>query len=265
LPLEYNYTVEVGSYLDPRRMENGMPNQRFVIFAHTRTGSYNLVSLLDSHPQIDCHGELLQPVGPPFSRHTSIIGQMEDRYHSFEYRRLHYEGFLEHVFKRSDCIVGFKLIAIQHMPAMVYCIMEPTIKVIYVYRDNLLAAYSSEQIAKKTGQNMVKTDDTVKRVKVVFDAKEFETRRQARESRHELYMELLKRSGSDYLTLEYNELVLRKTQNDILTFLSASRVDLNTSYRKRNTNDIVARYSNPDEVRSHLLEIGRPNWAMEGD
>jgi hypothetical protein len=243
-----------------------MPSQRFVIFAHTRTGSYHLVSLLDSHPQIDCHGELLQrdpPVERRPSGHLSIIGQMEDRYHSFEYRRLHYEGFLEDVFKHSDRIVGFKLIAGQHDPAMVYCIMEPTIKVIYLYRDNLLAAYSSEQIAKKTGQNLVKINWMLKRAKVVFDAKVFEGRRRARESRHKLYMELLKRSGSDYLILEYNELARRKTQNDILAFLSAPSAELKSSYQKRNTDDIVARYSNPDEVRSHLLEIGRPDWAME--
>lgn len=39
--------------------------QRFLIVSLQRTGSTWLVEMLDSHPQIGCHDELLRRMVPP--------------------------------------------------------------------------------------------------------------------------------------------------------------------------------------------------------
>ncbi|MEM7315620.1 MAG: hypothetical protein AAF497_20975, partial [Planctomycetota bacterium] len=158
----------------------------------------------------------------------------------------------------SEGINGYKLIAGQHEPAMVYAIMEPGIKVIYLYRDNVLATYSSELLAKLSRKNSKNLGGEAGDLKALFNPSEFEKRCRSRASRHMLYSELLKRSRKDYFVIEYKELQSREKRAALLDFLGAAPdVELKAQSTKRNSSDIIGRFSNPDDVREHLEKIER--------
>jgi hypothetical protein len=245
-------------------------SQPFVILGHTRTGSNHLATLLNSHPDIECHGELLKPVGPPFSEFLNVIERMDARYQDPDYRRDNYEDFIKDYFRLSDGVIGFKLIVGQHNPSTAFCMLEPTIKVIYLYRENLLAVYSSEKLAKQGDQERsgpLKVGQTAIHRTTRFSKQEFEPRRQARANRHEFCYEILRRARdeSTLLTLEYNELRRPSLNQDLLKFLSASGAeDLTPMCQKQNSDDILSRFSNPDDVTQYLEEIGRLDWIREG-
>ncbi|MEM7191818.1 MAG: hypothetical protein AAF405_02940, partial [Pseudomonadota bacterium] len=199
------------------------------------------------------------------SGHTSVISGMDECYHDFKYRRQHYETFLKEFYRTSPRRIGYKLIASQHDAAMVYSIFEPSIKVIYLYRENILATYSSEQIAKATGQDRVDVGSDVIESKAVFEPVEFRKRCRARLARHDLYLELLKRSRKRYFVLEYQELQSPEKRRQLLEFLGVEpKFELVSQYVKRNSGDIVSRFANPDDVMNSLQEMGRLEWAVEG-
>jgi hypothetical protein len=113
----------------------------FVILTTGRTGSTWLCHLLDSHPQICCHVELLNATSPdPVAFHRS---EMTDPL-----------AFIAEVAAADpDRVVGFKLPwgGISQYPATLDLFADPTLKIIHVTRRDRLAQYFSIQRAERTG------------------------------------------------------------------------------------------------------------------
>lgn len=112
-----------------------MKSSNFVIVAHARSGSQMLISLLDSHPFIDCSGE-------KFNRKNQ------------EECDFHYAEYIAPMANNPSTITGFKLSyplrTGKRNDIWSKIRSNKQVKVIHLYRSNLLRAYLSWAIATKT-------------------------------------------------------------------------------------------------------------------
>ncbi len=125
-----------------------MPNE-FVVFCEARTGSYSLVSRLNSCPDIVCHGEIFKRdriEAPPF--HLGRLERKTVRARNAEPLEFIAELRAINRFKH----VGFKLFN-HHLtwaPAAVAYLTSPEVKKVVLYRDPP-EVYASSLRARSTG------------------------------------------------------------------------------------------------------------------
>lgn len=246
--------------------------QRFVILTAPRSGSNMLVSILDAHPQITCFGELMRKTAPDMARDgyrgaLKALSRVDPRFRDDEVRFNEAAAFLDEAFTKlaSSSIVGFKLMLAQHKDLMRQLIDDPTWTKIVLRRANTLAAYSSEKIAKITGQGSVREGTEVKRAKALFEPKPFGRFMKRRKQQYEGVYSRLEASSQTYLDLEYLELVSGDGVRRILDFLGA---DPNRAAPprtiKRNPSNLLERFENPDDVACYLRNNGLSEWQSEG-
>ena len=116
------------------------PETRFVIIANPRTGTNNLIDLLNSHPDILCHREV-------FHRDTVYLidGTRDDL---ITKRNKNPINFLRELYEGCpNRACGFKIFMGHDDAVMQNVLRDTTIKKIILYRPNLLAVHSSEKIA----------------------------------------------------------------------------------------------------------------------
>ena len=156
--------------------------QKFIILSTARSGSNYLVSLLNSHSQIHCFGEVINPtfVDLTYPGYDPKPGYSPEGL--LEFRSRHPLRFInEIVFQKYDCTinaVGLKIFY-HHTRIKIlnviwsYLINMPNLKILHLKRKNLLKCYLSDIIAQKT--NVWKIYDprhTTKDVRVELDPEE---------------------------------------------------------------------------------------------
>jgi LPS sulfotransferase NodH len=221
--------------------------KRFVLFSTPRSGSSHIVSLLDSHPEITCLGEL-------FNLNGAVLRDlgMKSKKMAWTVGTAPLE-FLQKVVDLHDAkhnckpLLGFKMM-LHHDPRVVDFILEQMDwKVIVLERQNKLAQWSSMKMAMDTGEWSANKGDApvAEQPKVVFDARNFEQycfRMTAK------YESIYHRLGSrPYLRLFCEEIDQR--HRDILEYLEvdATLADQLDSRRERqNPSDIRDRIKNYD-------------------
>lgn len=231
-----------------------MEPTKFVIYCAPRTGSYHLMSLLDSAPDIICHGELFKP-------------------QRIELRPTHKERFAAMPPCRRDakpmpflCQVraldpdrhfGFKLFR-QHLgrvKPLRRLLRGGGWKTIALYRDPV-EVYASLLRAKETQRWTNRKDDRPDykspAVKVHFTPKSFE--RFARN--YGSFVKTIARfSGKpDWLAVRYDQLNDSATQQVMLTFLgsTASPDQLSSDYEKQYDLPITEAFDNWEEFTGHI-------------
>ena len=221
-------------------IKNGIPfcgsrnYSKFIILSRSRTGSNFLLSLLNSHPNIDCYGELF----------------------------LHLRGkdsleIWKRIFKkhpgRIKC-VGFKLFYYHPVDSddkKVWNLIEgdPQIKIIHLKRKNLLRTILSRKIAEKTKiwkENSTKTFIPPKEKAVKLSHVEclnefnkiraWENEADARFSKHAIF------------EIYYEDLVHQRdvVMNDVYSFLNLKKHQPYTDLRKQNKEgfqDLILNYN----------------------
>ncbi|MCF8069622.1 MAG: hypothetical protein K9L30_13645 [Desulfobacterales bacterium] len=243
-------------------------NINFVIIASQRTGSNMLVSALENHPHVRCHGELFRRENVKMSGALKILKLLTANFQSVEYRDTHYKEYLEAVNEKDGkgFLFGFKLMFNQSEQAMNWLIQEPRIKKVLLFRENLLAMYASHQIAKATGQGAVRVGGEVRQAKVAFNPKHFKRFLKNHTKRYkEAKKQLKKRPASEWIEVGYPEICKIEKIAGVMEFLGvdANIAPIIISTVKRNSNNIVERFINPDAVIEHLKTIDRMAWAEE--
>lgn len=242
-------------------------SKKFVILATPRTGSNMLVSALNSHPQINCHGELFrknissQPIGS-----VKVINLVRKQFGDEKYRYNHPIEFLDDVIAASNnsAYTGFKLMLRQHRALVEELIKSDDYKKILLERSNLLAVYSSAKIAKITGQGDARRSATIRRAKIKFDVESFEKFCLRREKRYRNVKKLLNRAGQKFHKIEYNDLRTIKGLRKVLDFLEVDANEkLSIETRKRNNDSIIERFSNPEFVNDYLKNKELDDWCTE--
>lgn len=121
---------------------------RFVLITHPRCGSTYLATLLNSHPEVLCHGELFYGAEVFYA-----VGYRDGSLSlaSVEERDADPAGFLEKVWGTpfGNRAVGFKLVAGQHPGAFRGVFDAPGVRAIVLRRRNRLKKFVSALVAER--------------------------------------------------------------------------------------------------------------------
>src|SRR5204863_4584463 len=131
----------------------------FVIIASPRTGSTHLTALLHKHSDIICHGELFHPkMKNPLKRWQSSDQVPNGVNEMVELRKSDPKKFLRLVFSNDHGgkHVGFKIFNGHNNEILDELIADTSVKKVVLFRPNLLAVYSSSQIAHRIGERVIK-------------------------------------------------------------------------------------------------------------
>jgi hypothetical protein len=258
----------------------------FILFAQPRTGSTFVIDELSSHPDIVCYGALFGGNERLWNRShsNSLVGRLREslgpEWGSLQYRISNWRLLLEHLpkvprrvppeLRRAGVKVSsVNVVGVKHMmrgqnPILEGAAKDESINVVVLVRENCLASYSSELIVRVTGQSHAREKPNVRKAKAVFDEHEFQRYVDRSTRLNGKYAKLLAGADKRALFVTYNEIRAAEGINKVVEFLGCTPVE-NRSVRfvKRNSDDILSRFENADEVRRYLDEIGKPEWVDE--
>jgi len=243
---------------------------RFVIVTHQRSGSNMLVSMLDSHPEIKCFGELMRAT-PGWMRREGYRGalrtleKVDPIFREDHYRFSHPYEFVEAVFETARRkICGFKQHLDQNPAFLKQLIHDPGWNVLVLQRENSLAQYSSQKITQVTGQGSLPRGAKVIRATVEFKEREFVKFVNQKTKEWDGVFAALKAAGKSYLQVYYTELLSPQTATRMLEFLGVDPgVNIKPGTEKRNSSDILSRFTNQEAAAATLEKMGKLEWRRE--
>jgi LPS sulfotransferase NodH len=237
--------------------------RRFVVLTTPRTGSTHLAALLDSHPSIRCYPALFAKV-VDVRKWVSGIG---DEYADPEFRFRQALRFLDttEALTIDAAAVGWKLMISQdwRYELLSRLVAERSYQVIFLYRENLLAKFSSQMLAQKTGQGWAEQGHRIIRETLHFEPEEFSGYIERVTRQYDRARKAMKRLGCRFLEVEYRDLADDRTHKRLTEFLGFPYCELTSPNLKRNKSRVTERFDNPDEVRRFLELRNLSMWAEE--
>ncbi|MEZ5873903.1 MAG: sulfotransferase [Hyphomicrobiales bacterium] len=237
--------------------------QRFVMFAMPRTGSSWLRTILDSHPDITCYAALFRNRPWKKNEFNRLLEAPDPRFYEVDYRMANFEAALEAVFGSTPPIqhVGLKHMSGAQPKIRNYLASNPQFRKVVLRRDNLLAVYASNLLAKATGQGSVRRDVEMKISPIRFDRKEFA----AFSKRYErAYEDVRAVCAGELIEIEYNALRQGDDMRRLGEFFEVDTEQMTfDTTRKRGNDSIVDRFENPEDALSYLKDFDREQWAVE--
>ena len=241
-----------------------------------RTGSTMVTTTLNTHRDITCLNAIFGPRGwsnwrkqaernprnPIFRRMASLSSRWDDVDQRIaEMEKLH-EAIMG-LFPESSR-VGFK----HHMgpihrsaTARVIGLNLPTV---IVTRSNALAVFSSEMIAKATGQGVLRSGQSQRRAKVHFDTQEFAYFIPWWDTVYAHWETEVSNTGVRHMKIDYVEARTSAGMEQIVSFLNLAPNSLGQMPTlKRNSDSMLDRFSNPEEVEAFLRENDLEHWLIE--
>ena len=244
---------------------------RFVIIASARTGSNFLITQLSSHPDIFCHGDIFHPNQPflrwpgwPDERPPAEVNEFK------RLKNLPPRDLLERMYRLGfgRPHVGFKIFNGQNNEILSQLIRDPEVKKIVLWRNNVLARYASALAARQTGNyGLLKMSQIQDRVLVQFRPQTFRNHHDNYVAFYDRVLNELSVCGEPYWLLRYDELNCHPLLDGLAVFIGAEAGKMSRLAIKavRGPADVLARFSNPDEVADYLAKNGLQHWAHEGD
>ncbi len=241
----------------------------FVILSAPRSGSTHLVNLLCRHPEVACHGEVFGKKrvlfwGAGAERNKPLAEEL------FALRDADAEGFLERIFglNMGRTHVGFKIFEEHGRQIIDRLIDDVGIKKIFLYRGNILAAYSSSVVAKATGVWGTRQRSMLPEgLRAKFVAKRF---LKFHDRRVRFFRDTAGRtlsSGQQFYWLPYEQLNEPLCILNLLGFIGA-QPQLNAPgllEPKRSPTKVSERFENPEEVEAFLRERNLQHWIYEAE
>lgn len=262
-----------------------MTKSRFAVVASARSGSNLLVSMLNSHPQFLCHGEVFHRSGVRSFPPANILKELLEL-DPKAVRDKNPQKFVELVYalSRQRMAVGFKIFVNHEPKALDYLIQQTDTKLIVLDRENRLASYSSMKIGNQTGVWWEKKQDGSSKSKenkdtssnkatalesskdseaplISFDAEEFAS---YISSLDRSYARFDKAVGSrpNLMRCEYQELKASSMKSRLIKFLGGDPThELISGIVKQNPGRTIDRFANPKDVEEFLASIGKSGWA----
>ena len=241
---------------------------RFVILAAQRTGSYMLATALDALPGVCCHGELFRKNDKGVDADSAILGGIAPEFSDVEYRHRHHKAFLDAVDEATPAqLTGFKLMLRQAPEVQRSLVDEGVYRIILLDRPNVLALYSSHLIARSTGVGYMQKGDTAIVSTVEFDASDFRGFWRRYRKKYEEFDAMRQASARcRMIAVEYLDLLRGDAFRRVLDFLGVEAGGDLADYigtQKRNSSEILQRFSNPDAVTDCLRAAGKLEWCRE--
>ncbi len=232
----------------------------FAIVSVPRTGSSVLTAALRSHPDIFCQGEIFHP-----DADEHIFGEARCKV-DLSLRTRNPIVFVSDIlsFSEGRRWIGFKIFFGHNNDALAFILKNPAIKKIVLKRTNLLATYSSLELAKRTSVWNTRYGGNSGPPRLRFDRRAFQRYCQGIEDVYRYYETTLAESEQRYLTLEYDKHILNWDPTPVFRFLGAAQnTPVTTELKKVNSFDIVSRFENQADLLKFLRESGHEHWATE--
>ena len=212
----------------------------FVILCLGRSGSTHLVSLLDSHPEIRCFGELF----------TYQEGTLDEAYITSS--RSDPQDYVAHLTAPlTEKAVGFKLplSSIRAHPDALSLLEPPDLGMVRLRRLNLLALFVSRRLLASTRVPQSTRGDYGETTVVLDPKKTLAVLRRIEE--HERYLDELA-AGKPMFRITYEELVKGQRLDDIQRFLGVQPTALESPFRRIRNRPLAETVQNWSEVEDAL-------------
>lgn len=232
----------------------------FLIIGQARSGTTYVQTLLNSHPNVQCRGELfdawqIDDDGDKNTDPAAIRARDRDP-ETFLKQMLSGKGL---GWRRPKCI-GFKMLT-QHHPALLQRILpaHPEMALIYVTRVNKLAQFASDLQVKKTGQwTQTNLGGTPPQIEPAPYWAAAECNRL--ENEDFLLGQYLGSLPNPQIRLRYAQLHEAATVTSLLSLLGLPDRPLSSPLIKQGQNTVLDRFANADAIREHFEAIGRGDW-----
>ncbi len=223
---------------------------KFIIFGQGRSGSTLLKQLLNSHPEINCEGELLS---------------LDDRYinNSLMLKLVHHMPFLFFNYRKwisKNPVYGFTLLFYQYYPQkyMLNKLVEQGWKIILITRRDSLHQSLSHLVAKQTSVWHRRSDEKEKPAKVTIDPEEFQHWISVLIKRDTIISDLFK--GLDHFEVVYEndlsqESLWPESMSRVFDYLGTDNAPVKANLKKtyaRPYAEIVENYSELAEVYNQI-------------
>lgn len=236
---------------------------RFVAFGLARSGTTLLVRLLDSHEQILCMGEVLQPESSichplyPIPRYqlyreqstrSRLISKLAKDYGLRRYLDWLFETY------RNEA-VGFKLmlVQLQEFPQVADYMRKKQFRIIHIVRENLLKLHVSYARAQMT--DLWVSKKPVAQTQVKLAVRDLLDDLEDLEKQQQLQSQLISQMQLSHIELIYEKLAQDYGQAllPVLDFLGVDKkYKLNTELRKITSDDLKQVIENYQEVTDAL-------------
>lgn len=250
-------------------VDPALPEIPVVVLAAARTGSHLLLNLLNSTDRVFIDAEILNAqkisvfgADLPSDRadgldmlrgcdHVRFAKAMMTRSHHVDGRRL--DGIR---------VRGFKLFPQQSRAVLDWAFDTPEVRLVHLYRANLLAEFSS-YLAAQRDKCWVGGAQPEDRRPVAFDRARFE-RFVDMKARYldEVRRRLGERAGPS-IEVEYSR-IDRPCVNEVLSFLTGATSDAPfdaLGLKRQLAGRVIDRFANPEDVAASLEALGHPEWA----
>jgi len=228
-----------------------------------------LASALDALPGVACHGELFRKNDKAVEADLAIIRELDPAYADIDYRRRNHHDFLDVMVRQTPSdLTGFKLMLRQAPEVQQAIVSSGDYRIILLDRPNVLALYSSHRIARATGVGFKRKGETTVSPKVDFDAKDFRGFWRRYRKKYEVIDAQLRESKHcQAIAVNYLDLLHGDAFGGVVDFLGLQAEDTAFSKyigtQKRNSSEILQRFSNPDSVVEYLGEVDKQDWCRE--
>ncbi len=236
---------------------------KFIILSAPRSGFTALTRMLNTHPDVCCHGL------PLFRNARHASGLRPEAAAALDLSKVEADplAFCHDVldFSHGPKAVGFK---IWHngdpaRTALVDALVaDPSIKKIILRRQNELAGYSSERLANMSRNRPELFIDPSAPPRAHFNPDRFRTFVKTRQGWFDRYRAKMR---GDVIFIDYKDL-MKDGPNRIAAFLGLSPHEFVPQTLKRNTSEVLKRFkpSQHNLIRTTLDDIERPKWVREG-
>ena len=234
-------------------------NRRFIIIGLPRSGTTYLMTLLNSHQDVSCAGELFNPYsivaheGPDYDP-----AKVFQRDHAPRY-------FLDQFFKEQEAgsaaRIGFKLMLGHNLRVLTYLQEMPDVPLIYVWRNNRLAQVASFLKAVQTknwaqtrrsadmSKRIVATPQTISHYWHEYATMDF------------LFEQWVKTLPNPQFKVEYRDLFKPGFNAQVCDFLGIG-LDrkMKSPLVKQGANRVLDRFENPGPIDAYIKRVGRESW-----
>jgi len=238
-------------------------SQRYVILSTPRSGSSHLVQALETHPQVACLGEIFNLHGGAMRKLGIMSKRTLDKASN---EPLVYLNELMAAWEKrpqAKPVFGFKMM-LHHDPRVIdHLLSDPSWKMILLRRDNVLAQWSSLQIAKITGEwgSKGKKKRAAAGIPepqtppIEFKSRVFEAYCDRLDARYDS----IKRRVAKHSLFEVTTETIDARRDEILEFLGVdSQLAPPAPGRgeRQNSTSLEDRFSNSDEVLDYAMTHG---------
>ena len=249
---------------------------KHIIFTNGRSGSNFIANTLNLHPEIVNFGEVLGEWTFPYKLYIKIswLGVSSERYINsiynsfFIYYIAQFISILSH--KKTGKAINFKTrsnvksIGVKDFSFLIksrelenWLIKSTDIKVIYLYRENILKRYLSLVMMNQTG--IVKSESSSNKRAISIDIEDMLSELSIYESQLEHERSIINRIiPKRIIELRYedyfsNDKKMNDETNKIFEFLGVKPIKLKSSQKKLNADKLDELIDNYDDVKNALL------------